>query len=804
MHDQKSDSQSKQRLVALSNFLKELRDEAIQGRGNSGIETIWREDDEYYNGIDDSNREERMLKPSSIDGRVTRQVKPKKHRGSSVFVNITSRYVNAAAAHVSDKLFPSDDSNYGIRPTSKPELIEQSVDTTQAIDQTGQPIYMPAMDENDNPREQPHFVNGQPMVDNATGKPVMVPKTKQATVGDMAKEVMKKAKKAAEKTKTQIDDWLNECGINGQSRQVVHDAARIGTGVLKGPFPEMSRQRAILTTPEGVKMVINENIVPKSRRINVENLWPDPSCGEDIHRGKYIFEDDEINARLLGELKKDPSYIAGAIDEVLKEGPKDPISGNLKRKKDWTNDTKELYRIWYFRGYLSGEDLEDCGYEFEKPEAEAGLVNAETPDITEWGSQVGYPDEEGATEEGLENTDEYELQNEKMRTQQLPVIAVMVNDTIIKATLSPFDSGRFPYQVMRWQYRAGHWAGVGVGRQMRTSQDGINAATRMMHDNAGASVAPIPVINRKMLVPSDGMSWRLGPGSAFYTTDDYEGDDIRKAVTWIITPSTQVECMNIIQFWMKSAEEETGLPMLLQGQQGNATDTKGGMQILNNNGNALLRRVTNIYDDDVTKPHIGGDYEWLLLHGEDDSMKGDFIIDARGSSVLIERDSHSRLLMQMLGASLNPAYGADPELVYKEFLLSQRFDAEKVLLSDEKKAEMAKRQPPPDPRIQVAQIKSEDLKNVTQAKLSHEDQQGQIETALRQWEKNLDAQIETMRMSSDNQMNSDDIKASLAKEAAKLRTQIALAMQANQNAPQVASPSFEPQGRAPNGQGFQK
>ncbi len=548
-------------------------------------------------------------------------------------------------------------------------------------------------------------------------------------------------------------------------------------------------------------MVMNEKIVPKSRRINVWNLWPDPACGEDIHRGKYLFEDDEINSRLLGELKKDPSYISSAIDKVLEEGPKDPISGSSKRKRDWTKNTKELFQIWYYHGYLSGNDLEDCGYQFEQPEAELGLMNAEMPDMSpkKAEQQSGYVDIEGEAEDATEAPQEDTTVMDG--NQQYPVLAVMVNDTIIKATLSPFDSGRFPYQVMRWQYRPGHWTGIGVGRQMRTSQDGVNAGARMMHDNAGVSGAPILIIDRKRIIPADN-TWTVGPHKIYYTTDDYDGGNIRDAFTWIITPSMQVEMMNIIQFWMKAAEEETGLPMLLQGQQGNATETKGGMQILNNNGSSLLRRVTNIYDDDVTKHHIGGYYEWLLLHGEDDSMKGDFTIDARGSSVLIERDSHSQLLMQMLGVALNPAYGADPELVYKEFLLSQRFDAEKLLLSDEKKAEIAKRQPQPDPRIQVAQIKSEDLKNVTQAKLVHEDQQGQIETALRQWEKNLEVAIEQQKMSGDQSINSDNLKVALAKESMKLKVAIQLAA-SNARAKDMPIPAIEPIGRASPGHSYQ-
>ena len=147
----------------------------------------------------------------------------------------------------------------------------------------------------------------------------------------------------------------------------------------------------------------------------------------------------------------------------------------------------------------------------------------------------------------------------------------------------------------------------------------------------------------------------------------------------------------------------TGMPMLLQGQQGKAPETVGGMQILNNNGTTVLRRIARNFDDRVTEPHIGRYYEYLLLHGPDD-CKGDFTIDARGSSALVERDAQKQELMQLIGLSLNPAYGMDPELVITEVIKSMRFDPKRMVLSDEKKEEMAKRQPPEDPTVTAAKI----------------------------------------------------------------------------------------------------
>ncbi len=804
-------------------YLKGLRDEAIRARADSGIEQIWTEDREYNDGIDDSNRAEKWVKPSTSDGRVTKQRSSKKGTRSTIFLNITKRYVNASAAHVADKLFRSDVSNYGIKPTPVPSLAQMVDDMTPAMDDMGQPMTAPVMDDQGQPVMQPQVINGQPMMDNATGQPIVLPAEKTLTKGDIAKQQMGKAKDAAEKAKTQIDDWLTESGINGQSRHVVLDGAMIGTGVLKGPFPEIVKSQAVLEKDGSITLAIEEKLIPKARRISAWNLYPDPSCGTDIHRGKYIFEDDEINSRLLSELKKDPSYLGKEIDRILEEGPMNAVTGTSRRSKTWSKGQTEIYQIWYYYGYMSKEDLESCGYEFEDKQEEdgeddgPGLIGASSEGSGEY-SDDDAPDEDAHSESYSDGPDpskpEMMAGKDRMEPDNYPCIVVMVNDTIVKATMSPFDSGRFPYHVFRWEYRDDHWAGVGVARQMRTSQDGVNAAVRMLHDNAGVSGAPILIIDRSKIIPADGV-WSVGPHKVYYTAD--ESVDVRQAFTWIIAPSMQAEIMNIIQFWMRMAEEETGMPQLLQGQQGGQEHTLGEAQMLNNNGSSMLRRVTNIYDDDITKPFIGSYYEWLMIHGEDDEAKGDFQIEAMGSSVLIERDANSQLLMQMLGASLNPAYEADPALVFKEFILSQRFDYEKIKLTDEKKKEMASRQPPEDPRIAAAKIMAGTRDKELQARVQSDETMQAQQIEFDKWAKQIDVRLAMDGTTSQEKQELDKLKTDVATLAMKLKVQQELSRESADlqkrmkladhtvnlhNNRQAVTPPTEPSGRAPNGQGF--
>src|SRR6202158_4786260 len=114
-----------ERLNALAMALVKTRDEAIKARSASGIEDIWREDEEFYEGIDDVNRgaKSNINWQSKPPGQGQPQVP---EATSIVFVNITGPYVDAAAAKVGDILLPTDERAWGLSEVPVPELIDKA------------------------------------------------------------------------------------------------------------------------------------------------------------------------------------------------------------------------------------------------------------------------------------------------------------------------------------------------------------------------------------------------------------------------------------------------------------------------------------------------------------------------------------------------------------------------------------------------------------------------------------------------------------------------------------------------------
>lgn len=727
--------QNERRIQLLENLAVELakdRSDAISARESSGIEDIWAEDEEFYQGIDEANRGEhkaswrtkpmgQAVSASKVEDGATR---------STVFPNVTGPYVDAASARISDMLLPTDDRSWGIKQTPIPELVDASkgkysrdILKRVALENPGAPD---------------------------------VAKNALAQATQEALQVIAEAKESAERAQTRIEDWHVQCQYHSKVRQVIEDSARIGVGVLKGPVP-MLRKRVAWKNGQ---MVVEMETFPGSEWVDPWDFYPSRGCGEDIHKGSGTWERIRYTKKQMRELKedKDGGWLPDQIDACLEEGPRKaaatyrPIDDT---EVDEASTKTGNFEGWIYHGVVERNGLEAAGCECD---------DIEDPHV--------------------------------------PAMIVMVNNRIIKGAVNPMSSGDFPYDVMVWRRRIGHWAGIGVARQIRTAQRIVTAATRNLMDNAGLAGGPMLVFRQGVVEPANGIA-TLAPRKVWYISEDAdEMVDATKAIGAIKVDMLVTELMQIIQLGLKFAEDVTGLPMLLQGQQGKAPDTVGGMQILNNNASSVLRRLARLFDDKITEPHIRRYYEFLLEYGHDDSEKGDFTIDARGSSALVERDIQNQELAQLGNLVLNPVFGKDPKKWMDEYLKSRHLDVNRFNYDDDQWQQIvaSMSQGKQDPRLAVAQLRAE-----TDAKLKQMDQAfDERENARDRELQLLLSEIESQAKAADQTVEVrkvlDGIKGKLGDTMLKINGQ--RQMQREEHAVQLSKPAVEPAGRAKPGDGY--
>lgn len=792
------------RLEALAIALAALRSEAVRARRESGIEEEWRKAEEAYVGIDNANRGQRQnakwIKPVSMTGPlVVTNAGGGGEASSTAYVRLTSRYVDAGAAKLGEILLPAGDKAFSFSSTPVPDIAGALEDESQAV-VDGQPLERDARP--DELQQTPGAAAVPPgsavpagALPAAPGSPPGVP----IKVKDLAAERVALALKAAKKAETRIYDWMVESRYRAHMRKVVFDAARIGVGVLKGPFPR--RVRSSMWDAVTGALKIKYDIRPGYEWKSPWNIFPDPACGEVIGDGDHLFEVDFFSRKQLRRLKTQPGYIPTAIDRVLAEGPMgvDFATGNNDEKVK-----KGRYAIWYFHGTLKREDY-----------CEAVAMSGGKP--------------------------------EKNLPEDVYAICTMVNDVVVRASLNPLDSGDIPYHAVPWSRREGHWAGIGVGEQLEMPQGAINAATRALFNNAGKSSGSIIVIDDEAIVPADN-NYLLLPDKVFNKKPGATMDDVRKAFAFFQVPNMTPQLMSIIDLCLRMAEEVTNIPLVTQGQSGKTTpDTYGGMALQNNNANQLLRNIGYAVDDCITEPVVNQSYEYLLLDPNVPAEeKGDWKIDAHGSVALVERAIQDETIQMMGQFVLNPAFGADPKRWFAEFSKTKRLNPQNFQYTAEEQAERDKIQPPPAPAVQVAQIRSADKDKELQADqaiaaanaeaskavqqmiedgrravaemrrqtdelrvkrdtdrdtvyVQAETERTRTESAARMEELRVRERIEVMKYANARQLTLDQVKADLAKTEMTLQVQRELSHATN-----AAKSGAEPVGKAPNGEAFAK
>ena len=743
-----ADRERQRRYDILATTVDQNIREAITARENSGIEEIWQEDDDQYNGIDDLSAPFSMVK--------TRDQVPrglKRDGRSKVFVPITKPKTDIGVARVSEMLLPNDDKPWSIEPTPMPDIDAQ-------------------MDAG--PEQQVQLGDG-----------TMAP---AAVVAAMVKD---QAKGYAEAESLYIEDKFAEGEVYSHMRQVLRDAGRIGTGVIKGPTPvrrvtqkwSVSRAPAQaandpasgnVATPNRsnalsgmrAKLTRIEKIEPTSICVRVQDCYPDASCGDSIHDGAHFTERAFLTGKKLRELAFLPGYDAKAIVMALREGPMPYAKrrdSTYRAKVGDTNFDSKLFEVFYHFAECSPEDLRllmERGNKYPK------AANDEPESIDD-----GDEDEDNPLDDVLSKDDQLYLKS-------VPVMVTMLNGKPIKAELNPMEVGGFPYDFFPWEPVKGQPYGRGIPRKMAVAQRMLNASVRALLENAGLSAGAQIVTTDGAIKPWNGSYEVAGrKGWTFYPNDSGL-DDVRKAFAVFSIPSVTEELRTIIQLSLDFADQFTNLPMLMQGDQqaGTSPETLGGLKLLFNNAMSPLRVIAKLFDDRLIVPHLKRYHDWAMEKGPENIKGGDSQIIGKGSTALIQREEGREFLMQVFPVKDDPKLKIDPAKLIEEMARSNGFDMSTVQYTDDEwkkiQDDMAKNPPPPEPAVEAAQIRSKALVDAATINaqssardLESKERSAQLDRAHDEMMKNIDRQIAEMEQQGKRSDAMMALKADLAKTA---------------------------------------
>lgn len=544
------------------------------------------------------------------------------------------------------------------------------------------------------------------------------------TADDEVRELIEEAKRRCERMQRAIDDDLTESRFNSEQRKVLSNGVILGTGILKGPFPRYKEQKAWRQQDNVYQLDFVRKRVFASESVDPWDVYFDPAAGCEVQNGSGVFERvTNVTKKMLRELANTPGYDRGAIAQILDEAPKKVVSAEKRVARTISEDGS--YEMWIYTGEIENDSMD--------------LM-----------SGVMYPDKPDALE-GVDHG-----------------VLVIVNDRVIGAMRSIIPDKSLPYDVWNWRKSDSSPYGYGLPDELAHQQKVINSAWRQVMDNGRYSMGGQIVMRKNKLVPADGQ-WEITPGKLWYAKDDVA--DVRHAFQAYEFASHVQELMLVVNAAMQLADSESSMPQILGGQQnGSVPETVGGMIMTFNNAHAVLRYRVKLYDDDVTSPHISRYYDCHMLHGKDEEAKGDFEVDARGSSALIERDLQNQAMINLANITSSPRYAPwmkekqELEAILKAFKL----DPESLMKTQEEYDEfmekMAQQGPPPDPRILAAQM------NMEAKKMELQDRQLQREFEIQRNAEDLRLRQATLMYNADR----EDKEFTLGNQEAQLKRELAI------------------------------
>ena len=567
-------------------------------------------------------------------------------------------------------------------------------------------------------------------VQNEDGSPFVTDKGVQVEKRDIAQGVIEEARERSNAMQDEIEDQLTETNYNSVNRDMVHDAVLYGTGVLKGPvILGKTRQKwsEVVDDQGQVAQVIEmvDDLKPGAERVDPWDFFPDMQA-RSIDDAEFIFQRHYMSKKALRDLADKPGFLRTQIAEVLKKDADNSHTAThlqeMQSMAGLTSLDNGRFEVWEYHGPVEKEDLIAAGVEVDEDDV-----------FTDFNGVVWFSE-----------------------------------GRVLKAVINPADTGDMPYSVFNWEGDDTTLFGVGIPYLMRSSQKVLNATWRMLMDNAGLSVGPQTVINSQVVRPADG-NWRLTPHKVWELTD--KNGNVNNVFGSFEINSHMTELISLFQYARQIADEETALPQISQGEQGSATDTASGMSMLMNSANTMLRRVVKNFDDDITRPFIKRMYDWNMQFNPKEDVKGDFSIDARGTSSLLVKEQQAANLMNLMNISASPLLEplTNTAALYRKVVSSMQIEADEIVktteeieLETQKMQQQMEAQQEMMMQAQQAQPQAPTGDPLAEQKLALEAQKMQMDGQL----KGAQIQAQAQKLQVDQQKMASDRELELAKMAA--------------------------------------
>lgn len=518
--------------------------------------------------------------------------------GAEVFMNLTNVKCRAIESWIKDIMHPAQDRAWDIRPTPIADMPPQY--TRSIHEQVAKEVQV---------IQQKY---GQQVPPD-----VILERVRSLYEYGMGL-VQEEAKARARNMEKKIDDQLHDGGWSKALNDFIYDITTYPSAILKAPV--IRRRKVLAWKQEGNDWVPEpkEKYVTEVKRISPFNIFP----GEGVSRPEDgdMFETDRMSRADLMSLVGVPGYSDNAIRQVIADDAK--TSNN---------------RLWF---KTESEELEENSF-----------LDRDSLDLFDvlimWGSIPGSL----LVEWGVDANEVEDLE------AAYPAEVWMIGDKVIKAMVNPDPLGRKPYFVTSYERIPGNFWGSCPPLIIQDVQQMVNASARALANNMAVASGPQVEVDVDRLPAGEEIT-NIIPFKVWQSKSALTSAAGGSPAVRFFQPDMNAQpLLAVYQYFSKMADDYLAIASFAYGSSANlggAGRTSSGLQLLQSNTARGIKQVVSNIDIDVVEPIITRLYEHNLQYEDNNAIKGDLKVRARGSRALIAREQLDSQRLQLLQMSANP------------------------------------------------------------------------------------------------------------------------------------------------------
>ena len=523
-------------------------------------------------------------------------VQIQKQGGSEVYMMITEVKCRAAESWLRDILMDSGTPPWDLNATPIPDLGPKQ--TKDLEDQFAEQV-----------------LNMVQEMGQAPNKAEMA-EIREMVSQDYRFKILQEAQLRADKMKHKINDQFAQGGWEQAFNDFISDLVTFPCAFVKGPI--VRRQRILGWKVDNMGKTIaepTERLGPEFERIDPFKMYPEPGITT-INEG-YLFEHHPLTRMDLADLIGVPGYDDDAIRKVLEIGngqswineDVEQLQEEEERKYYTEMRPTEIFDALEFWGKVSGQMLIDWG-----------LTEEDVPDSAR----------------------EYDAN------------VWVVGNYVIKAVLNYDPLGEKPYAKTSFIKCPGAFWGKGIPEIIEDIQSICNAAARALVNNMGVASGPQVEVNLERIPPNEDIT-QMHPWKIWQVTNDPAGSSA-PAVRFTQPDDNASTLLAVYERFSRMADDHSGIPAYVYGDlnvQG-AGRTSSGLSMLMGAAGKGIRQVVMHIDMDVVKPIVKRQFIYNMRYDEDESIKGDVEVVARGAVNLAVKETVNLRRIEFLNATANP------------------------------------------------------------------------------------------------------------------------------------------------------